>query len=109
MNHGERRALLHYVLRGYRLLDANAWVAGYELDLVLRRGRTILFVEVKERAGDAFGGPLGAVGPEKRRRVRRAATAWLARHPELRGLDVALEVAAVQGGRVERRRLGWPP
>lgn len=109
MNHGERRALLHYVLRGYRLLDANAWAAGYELDLVLRRGRTILFVEVKERGGDAFGGPLGAVGPEKRRRVRRAATAWLATHPELRGLGVALEVAAVQGGRVERRRLGWPP
>lgn len=106
MNHGERLARVHYLLRGYRLLDANVVAAGYELDLVLRRGRTIVFVEVKERASGAFGGALRAVGPEKRRRVRRAARAWLHAHPESRGLDVVLEVAAVQGGRVERRRFG---
>jgi putative endonuclease len=108
VNRGERRALLHYLLRGYRLLDANARAGGYELDLVLRRGRTVVFVEVKERAGDLFGGPLGAVDREKQRRVRRAASAWLAAHPETRGLAVALEVAAVQAGRVDRRALGWP-
>lgn len=106
MNHGERVARRHYLFRGYRLLDANVVAAGYELDLVLRRGKTIVFVEVKERASDAYGGPLRAVGPEKRRRVRRAAGAWLRTHPESRGLDVVLEVAAVQGGRVERRRFG---
>jgi putative endonuclease len=106
VNRGERRARLHYLVRGYRLLDANAVCAGYELDLVLRRGRTIVFVEVKERASGAFGGALGAVGPEKRRRVRHAARAWLHAHPESRGLDVVLEVAALQGGRVERRRFG---
>ena len=109
MNHGERRALLHYTLRGYRLLDANARAAGYELDLVLRRGRTIVFVEVKERASDAFGGAMHAVSLEKRRRVRKAARAWLSAHPEGRGLDVVLEVAAVQAGKVERRRFGEEP
>jgi putative endonuclease len=102
VNAGERRALLHYRLRGYALLEANARAARYEVDLVLRRGRTVVFVEVKERAGTGFGGPVGAVGPAKRRRVRRAAAAWLARHPELGDVDVALEVAAVLGGRVER-------
>ena len=106
MNRGERRALLHYKLRGYRLLDANARAGGYELDLVLRRGRTIVFVEVKERATGAFGGAVHAVGLEKRRRVRKAARAWLSHHPEGRGLDVVLEVAAVQDGKVERRRFG---
>lgn len=102
MNDGERRALRYYRLRGYTLLEANARGGRYELDLVLRRGRTVVFVEVKQRAGDGFGGPVGAVGPEKRRRVRHAATAWLVRHPELGDVEVALEVAAVQGRRVER-------
>lgn len=106
MNAGERRALAHYRRRGYRLLAANERVGGYELDLVLRRGRTIVFVEVKERATEGFGGPLGAVHREKRRRVRHAAASWLHAHPETAELDVALEVAAVRGDRVERFALG---
>jgi putative endonuclease len=66
----------------------------------VRRGRSLRFVEVKERAGDAFGGAAAAVGAEKQRRVRRAASAWLAAHPEYGGLDVAFDVVAVEGGRL---------
>ena len=102
MNRGERRALLHYRLRGYRLLDANARVAGYELDLVLRRGRRVVVVEVKEKAGPDYGHPLEMVHPEKVRRVRAAASSWLAAHPETVGLEVALEAVGVQGRRIER-------
>lgn len=101
MNRGERAALRHYRLRGYRLLDANARVGRYELDLVLRRGRCLLFVEVKEKSGPSFGHPLEMIDEEKVRRVRVAAGGWLARHPELSGLDVALEAAAVTGRAVE--------
>jgi putative endonuclease len=102
VNRGERRALLHYRLRGYRLLDANARAGGYELDLVLRRGRRVVVVEVKEKGGTGFGHPLEMVNPEKVRRVRAATLAWLASHPETAGLEVTLEAAAVQGRRVER-------
>jgi putative endonuclease len=102
VNRGERRALRHYRLRGYRLLEANARVAGYELDLVLRRGRRIVVVEVKEKSGDAFGHPLEMIDEEKVRRVRTATQAWLARNPEAATLDLALEAAAVRGHRVER-------
>jgi putative endonuclease len=102
VNRGERVAACHYVLRGHRLLDANARAGGYELDLVLRRGRVLVFVEVKQRASDAYGGAMGAVGREKRRRVRRAASAWLSRHPRHRGLEVRYEIAAVRGLRVRR-------
>jgi Holliday junction resolvase-like predicted endonuclease len=42
----ERRAALHYLLHGYRILARNAWVGGYELDLVVRRGRRLVFCEV---------------------------------------------------------------
>jgi putative endonuclease len=98
----ERRARRHYRLRGYRVLATNVWAGGFELDLVVRRGRKLVFCEVKEKSGTAFGRPAEMVGPEKRRRLRRAAETWLARHPELSGLEVAFEVAAVQGRRLER-------
>jgi putative endonuclease len=98
----ERRVRRHFRLRGYRILAANARAGGYELDLVVRRGRTVVVCEVKARSGSGFGAPVEAVGPEKARRVRRAAEAWLARRPELQGLDVRLEAVAVAGRRVAR-------
>src|SRR4051794_36592108 len=54
----ERRAWLHYRLRGYRVLARNAWAGGYELDLVLRRGRRVVFCEVKAKGGERYGDPL---------------------------------------------------
>lgn len=104
MNRGERRALAHYRLRGYRILGRNVWAGGNELDLVVRRGRRLVFCEVKEKRGKRFGGPLEMVGPEKQRRVRRAAEAWLAAHPEHRGLTTSFEVVGVSPGRLERVR-----
>jgi putative endonuclease len=104
VNAGERRAARHYRLRGYSVLDANVHVGGYELDLVLRRGRQLVFCEVKEKTGPRFGDAAEMVDAEKLRRVRRAASAWLARHPETAGLRVSIEVAAVQEGRVRRLR-----
>jgi putative endonuclease len=98
----ERRARLHYRLRGYRVLGANIWLAGYELDLVVRRGRTLVFCEVKGKSGAAFGDPLEMVTPEKERRLRRAATAWLAAHPDHAVCAVRFDVVAERAGRLER-------
>ena len=102
MNRGERLAARHYRLRGYRILAANARAGGHELDLVVRRGRRLVFVEVKERAREGYGGPVGAVDREKRRRVRRAAASWLQAHPETAELEIGFEVAAITDGRLER-------
>ena len=99
----ERRALRHYRLRGFRVLAVNAWAGGNELDLVVRRGRRLVFVEVKARSGTGFGDPLEAVGAVKAARVRRAAEAWLAGRPALQDLNVAFEAVAVRpDGRIAR-------
>ena len=94
--------MLWYRLRGYRILARNAWVAGYELDIVVRRGRQLVFCEVKEKVGDHFGDPLEMVDDEKQRRLRWAADAWLERHPETEGLEVSFDVIALRDGRLER-------
>jgi putative endonuclease len=85
------------------VLAANARAGGNELDIVVRRGRKLVFVEVKARSGAGYGDPWEAVGPEKARRVARAAQAWLAGRPHLAELDVAFEAVAVRpDGRIER-------
>src|SRR5204863_7796740 len=83
----ERRAWWFYRLRGYRILERNVWMGGYELDLIVRRGRRLAFVEVKAKSGQRYGDPFEMVTPEKQRRLRRAAEAWLAKHPELSRLE----------------------
>jgi putative endonuclease len=98
----EQRAVWWYRVRGYRILATNAWVAGYELDIIVRRGRRLIFCEVKEKRGEWFGDPLEMVDDEKQRRLRLAADAWLARHPETARLDVSFDVMAVRSGQLER-------
>ena len=105
MNAGERRAARHYLLRGWRLVGANERVGRNELDLIVRRGRRLIIVEVKEKTGDRYGDPLEMVDAEKLRRVRRTAQAWLASHSELAGLEVGFEIVGVSPGRVERVRV----
>jgi putative endonuclease len=102
MNSAERRAARWYRLRGWRILGANVWAGRNEIDLVARRGRRLRFVEVKEKGGVAHGDPAEMVTEEKQRRVRSAASSWLAAHPELGGLDVAFDVVAVWEGRLRR-------
>jgi len=98
----EQRAVWWYRMRGYRILATNAWAAGYELDIIVRRGRRLVFCEVKEKSGERFGDPLEMVDDEKQRRLRLAADAWLARHSETAGLQVSFDVIAVRGGQLVR-------
>jgi len=51
-----------------------------------------------------MGDPLEMVGPEKQRRLRRAAESWLALHPELSALEMSFEVIAVREGKLQRVR-----
>jgi putative endonuclease len=102
VNDAERRAARWYRLRGWRVLGANVWAGGYELDLVVRRGRALRFVEVKEKRGAGFGDPLEMLTREKMRRIHRAAETWLAAHPEAAPLVPGFDVVAIRGRELER-------
>jgi putative endonuclease len=98
----ERRVAWHYRLRGYRILAGNVRAGGVELDLVARRGRRLVFVEVKQKEGPGYGDPLEAVDERKQARLRRGAEAWLLANSAAAELEILLEVAAVRPGGIER-------
>ncbi|SDG56270.1 YraN family protein [Bosea robiniae] len=72
-------AILWLTAKGYRLLERRFGGKGGEIDLVMKRGRTIAFVEVKARRhlDDA----MIAITPEKQRLVERRIRHWLSRNP----------------------------
>lgn len=102
MNTAERRAVWWYRLRGYRILGTNVVAGGNELDIVVRRGGRVRFVEVKSKSGELFGPAAEMVDDEKQRRVERAAGAWLAAHPDCRRVRVSFDIVAVDGSRLRR-------
>jgi len=108
----EARALAHLEAAGLVLLRRNYRVArgpssrGGEVDLVMRdRDGTLVFVEVRSRSDDRFGGAAASVGAAKRRRLVFAATHYLRRlasPPPCR-----FDVVAVDGDRVEWLRAAF--
>ena len=87
----ETVALGLLILKGYRPLARRFSAAGGEIDIIVRRGDAIAFVEVKARG--AMEDALSSIGAVKRRRFSRAARAWLARHPW--AMDKTLRADAV--------------
>ncbi len=96
---GEQLAADHLAARGYRLLEANYRTRYGELDLVVAGRDALVFCEVKTRVRGSRGGPAGpldAIGPKKRRRLRLMAAQWLAaRAGEERRGQVTLRFDAI--------------
>ena len=78
---GEARAADHLRRRGYRIVARNVRAGGVEIDLIVRRGSLIVFVEVKTRRSRSLGPPELAVDARKRTRLTHGAAAWLREHP----------------------------
>ncbi len=75
---------------GFTILERNARLARGEIDIVAQDGDTLAFIEVKaHRQRD---GSLLALHADKQARLHSAATAWLARHPGLAGLQCRFDL-----------------
>jgi putative endonuclease len=93
-----QRQGLVLVQRNYRLAGG-PHARGAELDLILReRDGTLVFVEVRARAGASHGGALASVGSTKQRRIVRAAQHYLLRLPVLP--PCRFDVVAFDGGQI---------
>ena len=77
----EWAAAMHLRAHGYRILARAYRIRGGEIDIIARRGRLVVFVEVKARP--TLDGAQIAIMPAQRRRIARAAAVWLAAHPAL--------------------------
>jgi putative endonuclease len=78
---GERIAAWFYRLRGYQIISRNLRLAAGEIDLVLRRGTTIVIAEVKTRQTRSAGEGHEAVTQDKRERLIRLGGRYAAQHP----------------------------
>jgi putative endonuclease len=96
---GEQKAVEHLTSLGLRIMARN-WRCRYgELDIIAEDADcTVVFVEVKTRTGDGFGGLAQAVTPQKVRRLRRLAGLWLA-DQDSNWSAIRIDVIGVRVGR----------
>ena len=92
---GEDRALAYLQAQGLVLVERNYRCRGGEIDLVMRDGGAVVFVEVRYRSSEGFGGALASVGSRKQARLVHAAAHYLA----AKRIDrpARFDVAAVSG------------
>jgi putative endonuclease len=82
-------------LRGYSIVARNLRVLGREVDVVARRGSTLVVVEVKARRRGHCGAAEEMVGVRQRGRLLQAAEVLLERDPRAR--NVRVDVVAIRG------------
>lgn len=107
---GEKVAARWYVQRGWRVLSRRFRSGHRDLDLVVEKGGTVAFVEVKARRNALFGDPVEAVGWRKRRELARSAQAWMDRvgrtqAPAAREYRFDVVGVLAAGGRVRIRHV----
>ena len=107
---GEQQAIQYLLSRGWHIVAHRFRVGHTEIDLIVRQGSLVAFVEVKARRGDAFGSPFEAVTGAKRRELVKAARVWVDRYG--RPPDVyRFDCIALTDGKLEHLadafRPGW--
>ena len=94
----ETLAALWLGLKGYRVVARRYKSPVGEIDLVMKRGSVLAFVEVKSR-NDATSAAY-AVTPQGRQRIVRAAESYIARHPEALALTLRFDLVLMVPGRL---------
>lgn len=96
----ERRAAEYLAGRGLRLVERNFHCRGGEIDLIMRDGVVVVFVEVRARSASRFGGAAESITSVKQARIILAARHYLARE----GLDAPCRFDALL---LDGDRLDW--
>lgn len=96
---GEDKALAYLRQHGLQHVESN-WHCGCgEIDLIMRDGRELVFVEVRQRSDTSRGGAGASIGPAKQRRIVNAAQIYLQRFPRVP--PSRIDVVAIDGQQIE--------
>lgn len=95
-------AAAYLMLKGYQILGFRLKTRGVEIDILARKGRTAVVVEVKRRA--TLEAALNAADNQQLQRLRNAGTALLRQRPSLAGLQLRIDIVALAPGGIPRHR-----
>lgn len=100
---GEELAARYLMEKGYILLGRNVQLSHHEVDIVMRDGNSLVFVEVKTRRNDWFVDPIRAVDDEKLWNLLEAAKMYKREHSECYRMDFRIDVVCVVGDALSHR------
>ena len=91
----ENLALKFLRRRGMELLVRNYQCRVGEIDLIVRKGTTIAFVEVRFRKNRSYGSPIESVTPAKQSKIILCARHFLMRNPQLADYDFRFDIVGI--------------
>lgn len=103
----EQQALAFLQGHGMKLVQRNFLCKMGEIDLIMRNGNTLIFVEVRYRSHTDYGGGLESITPHKQKRIIRTAQYFLLQNPEWRHAPCRIDVIALS--RKGENPIQWIP
>ncbi len=94
----EKTALAYLQANGLQLLQRNYRCAHGELDIIMRDQQELVFVEVRYRGSEQFGGAARSVNAAKRRKIKLSGESFLQQHAHLGSAGCRFDVMALSGG-----------
>ncbi len=98
----EQLAATYLQQQGLKLLESNYRSRFGEIDLIMRDGKEIVFIEVRLRSSNTFGGAGASITPAKQQKLARTADDYLMRH----GMS-ACRFDAILMAALDARQLQW--
>ncbi len=99
----EQQALEYLKNSGLTLIEKNFRTRLGELDLIMRDGKTLVFIEVRYRKNTQFGGPIESVSYQKQQRLLRAAHIYLSQRQQFQNLAYRFDIVGITGTGTDQR------
>lgn len=91
----EKAAGVYLRVKGYKILATRYKIPVGEVDIIAKKGNTLVFVEVKARAN--IDDAAASITPRQQKRIAKAASSFLANHGEFEGLDCRFDAILISG------------
>jgi putative endonuclease len=103
----EQQACAYLQRQGLRLVEQNYHCPAGELDLIMQHQDTLVFVEVRYRKSQDYGGALASVTPTKQRRISKTALHYLQKHKLFEKQSCRFDIVAVTPGNPQAFNFHW--